>query len=72
MINNIIDSACVPAEWKLAKFCPVFKKNDRFDKSKYRTGPVSILVVLDKVFESFGKIAYLFFAHLLFEYLSTY
>ena len=36
-------------EWKLAAICPIFKRDDEFDKSKYR--PVSILVLLDKVFE---------------------
>ena len=49
LINTVIDSACVPAEWKLAEICPIFKRDDEFDKSKYR--PVSILVLLDKVFE---------------------
>ena len=43
------DNACVPAEWKLAEICPMFKRDDEFDKSKYR--PVSILVLLEKVFE---------------------
>ena len=43
LINTII------AQWKLAEICPIFKRGDEFDKSKYR--PVSILVLLDKVFE---------------------
>ena len=49
LTNTVIDNACVPAEWKLAEICPIFKRNDEFDKSKYR--PVSILVLSDKVFE---------------------
>ena len=49
LTNTVIDNACVPAEWKLAEICPIFKRDDEFDKSKYR--PVSILVLLDKVFE---------------------
>ena len=49
LLNKIIDSGKVPTEWKLAEICPVFKKNDAQDKAMYR--PVSILVVLDKVFE---------------------
>ena len=49
LINTVIDHACVPAEWKLAEICPIFKTDDEFDKSKYR--PLSILVLLDKVFE---------------------
>ena len=49
LINTVIDNACVPAEWKLAEICPIFKRDDEFEKSKYR--PVSIIVLLDKVFE---------------------
>ena len=49
LINTVIDNACVPAEWKLAEICPIFKRDYEFDKAKYR--PVSILVSLDKVFE---------------------
>ena len=49
LTNTVIDNACVPAEWKLAEICPILKRDDEFDKSKYR--PVSILVLLDKVFD---------------------
>ena len=49
LINKIIDSGSVPAAWKLAEICPIFKKDGPHDKSNYR--PVSILVTLDKVFE---------------------
>ena len=49
LINTVIDNACVPTERKLAEICPIFKRDDEFDKSKYR--PASILVLLDKVFE---------------------
>ena len=49
LINTVIDNACVPAEWKRAEICPIFKRDDEFEKSKYR--PVSILVLLEKVFE---------------------
>ena len=49
LINTVIDNACVPAEWKVAEICPIFKRDDEFDKFKYR--PVFILVLLDKVFE---------------------
>ena len=49
LINTVIDNACVPAEWKVAEICPIFKRDNEFDKSKYR--PVFILVLLDKVFE---------------------
>ena len=33
LINTVIDNACVPAEWKLAEICPMFKRDDEFDKS---------------------------------------
>jgi len=49
LFNKIIDSGKVPAKWKLAEICPVLKKNDAQGKAMYR--PVSILVILDKVFE---------------------
>ena len=50
LINKIIDSGSVPAAWKLAEICPIFKKDNPHDvKSNFR--PVSILVSLDKVFE---------------------
>ena len=49
LINKIITSAYVPVDWKLAELCPIFKKDDVLDKTKYR--PVSIFVLLDKIFE---------------------
>ena len=49
LINKIIDSGSLQAAWKLAEICPIFKKDDPYDKSNYR--PVSILVTVDKVFE---------------------
>ena len=33
LINTVIDNACVPTEWKLAEICPMFKRDDEFDKS---------------------------------------
>ena len=48
LTNTVIDNACVPAEWKLAEICPIFKRENEFEKSKYRR--VSILVLLEKVF----------------------
>ena len=41
LVNTVIDNACVPAEWKLEEISPIFKRDNEFDKSKYRT--VSIL-----------------------------
>ncbi|PFX24620.1 hypothetical protein AWC38_SpisGene10775 [Stylophora pistillata] len=49
LVNAGIDYACVPTDWKLAEICSIFKRDDEFDKSKYRL--VSILVLLDKGFE---------------------
>ena len=33
LINKIIDSGSVPAAWKLAEICPIFKKDDPHDRS---------------------------------------
>ena len=33
LINTVIDNACVPTEWKVAEICPMFKRDDEFDKS---------------------------------------
>ena len=35
LINKIIDSCSVPAAWKLAEICPVFKKDNPQNKSNY-------------------------------------
>ena len=48
-MNGIITLGKIPIDWKLAEISPVFKKDDVFDKTKYR--PVSILVILDKILE---------------------
>ena len=50
LLTKIIGSGSVPAAWKLAEICPIFKKDDPYDKSNYR--PESILVTLDKVLRS--------------------
>ena len=71
LINTVIDNACVPAEWKLAEICPIFKRDDEFEKSKYR--PVSIIVLLDKVFERcVQKQLVHYFNPLLSKFLSAY
>ena len=33
LINTVIDNACVPAEWKLAEICPIFKRDSRLDST---------------------------------------
>ena len=48
-VNESLKLNRFPHSMKLANITPVFKKNDRTDKSNYR--PVSILPNLSKVFE---------------------
>ena len=33
LINTVTDNACVPAEWKLAESCPIFKRDSRLDST---------------------------------------
>ena len=40
-LNNCLESGIFPDELKLAEVVPVYKKNDKKDKSNYR--PISIL-----------------------------
>ena len=47
--NNLISHGIFPSNLKNADISPVFKKDDRLNKSNYR--PVSILPPLSKVFE---------------------
>jgi hypothetical protein len=44
-----ITSGIVPHDMKIARFCPIFKKNSRLETGNYR--PVSILVVISKILE---------------------
>ena len=48
-INKAIETGNFPDSLKMANVTPVFKKEDRLDKSNYR--PVSILPLLSKVYE---------------------
>ena len=48
-INKSVETGYFPDSLKLANVAPVFKKEDRLDKSNYR--PVSILPLLSKVYE---------------------
>ena len=47
--NKSLALAVFPSSMKLANITPLFKKDDRTDKSNYR--PISILPNLSKVFE---------------------
>jgi hypothetical protein len=49
LFNFSIDSATVPASWKLAHVSPIFKSGDPSLVSNYR--PISLLSNIDKVFE---------------------
>jgi hypothetical protein len=42
-------SGCFPDKWKLANVIPIFKKEDRQSKWKYR--PISLLASLSKMVE---------------------
>ena len=63
LVNKIIDSGSVPAAWKPAEICPIFKKDAPHVKSNYR--PVPILVTMGKVFET------CLLAHQLSDYFSS-
>ena len=47
--NNYLESGIFPDELKLAEVVPVYKKNDKKDKSNYR--PISILSNISKIYE---------------------
>ena len=49
LFNQSISSGIVPAEWKLARVTPIFKKEKRQDVNNYR--PISIIPAVAKVFE---------------------
>ena len=63
LVNKIIDSGSVPAAWKPAEICPIFKKDAPHVNSNYR--PVPILVTMGKVFET------CLLAHQLSDYFSS-
>ena len=47
--NSCLKSGMFPDELKLAEVVPVYKKNDKKDKSNYR--PISILSNISKIYE---------------------
>ena len=47
--NSCLESGIFPDELKLAEVAPVYKKNDKKDKSNYR--PISILSNISKIYE---------------------
>ena len=49
IFNMSLSSGIFPANWKVAKVMPLFKKGDRHSPSNYR--PISLLSTVGKVFE---------------------
>ena len=49
IFQKSIDTGRVPADWKNANVCPVFKKGDKCEPSNYR--PISLTCVLCKLME---------------------
>jgi hypothetical protein len=49
LFQNSLDKGAVPADWKSAIVCPVFKKGERYLPQNYR--PISLTCVLIKVME---------------------
>ena len=49
LVNLSLSSGVVPEDMKVARVCPIFKKNSRLDVGNYR--PVSILIIIFKILE---------------------
>jgi hypothetical protein len=49
LVNLSISSGVVPEDMKIARVCPIFKKNSRLDVVNYR--PISILIIISKILE---------------------
>ena len=50
VFSKLLDEGCVPAIWRHANVCPVFKKGKKGDPGNYR--PISLTCILCKVMES--------------------
>ena len=49
LFQQSLNTGDVPADWKRAAVCPIYKKGDRCDAANYR--PVSLTCILSKVME---------------------
>jgi hypothetical protein len=71
LINYCILNHVFPNDLKLAEISAIFKKNDRLNKANYR--PISILIVLSKVYEKvFCARINTYFHNIFSPYLSAY
>ncbi len=71
VVNQSISKAIVPSDMKKAEVSPVFKKDDRLNKTKYR--PVSVLTIISKLTEKLiARQTSDFFERLLSSSLSAY
>ena len=49
IFDKSIHSGIFPADWKLARVSPIFKKGDKTDRNNYR--PISVISAVAKIFE---------------------
>ena len=71
IINKCIDECIFPSHLKFAEIASIFKKKDNLNKENYR--PVSVLIVLSKIFEKiYSKQIGLFFTKIFNPLLSAY
>jgi hypothetical protein len=71
LINYCIEQCIFPSDLKLAEVASVYKKSDRLDKANYR--PISVLVIVSKVFEKLFSCRMNDYFHNIFSpYLSAY
>ena len=50
LFQNSLDKGKVPADWKMASVCPVYKKGEKYLAENYR--PVSLTCVTSKIMEN--------------------
>jgi hypothetical protein len=71
LINRCIELCIFPSDLKLAEVASIFKKSDKLNKENYR--PISVLVILSKVFEKIlSSRMNIYFNDIFSPYLSAY